>query len=116
MPRKKPGAEYYEVRLTLDAKNDLSEIVDYIAEHDSPAKADHVQSRIEEIITSLQILPERGGYPPEFQAIGIRDFRQSYFKPYRIIYRVAGNQVFVYLIADGRRDLQQLLQRRLLEQ
>ncbi|QSA95809.1 hypothetical protein [Methylococcus sp. EFPC2] len=27
------------------------------------------------------------------------------FKPYRVIYRVVGDQVIIYLIADGRRDM-----------
>jgi len=35
-------------------------------------------------------------------------------KPYRVIYRIMENQVFVYLIADARRDMQTLLERRLL--
>lgn len=37
-----------------------------------------------------------------------------FFKPYRLVYRVAGERVYVYLIADGRRDMQSLLARRLL--
>jgi toxin ParE1/3/4 len=48
-------------------------------------------------------------------ALGLREFRQVFFKPYRIIYRVMGNNVYVLLIADGRRDMQKLLQRRLLQ-
>jgi toxin ParE1/3/4 len=35
--------------------------------------------------------------------------------PYRVIYRVLGNVVHVFLIADGRRDMQTLLHRRLLD-
>jgi len=35
-------------------------------------------------------------------------------KPYRIIYRVMAENVYVLVIADGRRDMQALLQRRLL--
>jgi toxin ParE1/3/4 len=31
-----------------------------------------------------------------------------------VVYRVAGERVYVYLIADGRRDMQSLLARRLL--
>jgi len=46
--------------------------------------------------------------------LGIRDYRQTFFKPYRIIYRVEGRRVYVYLIADGRRDMRTLLERRLL--
>ena len=47
--------------------------------------------------------------------MGIREFREVFFKPYRIIYKVVGKNVYVLLIADGRCDLQTLLQRRLLE-
>jgi toxin ParE1/3/4 len=43
-----------------------------------------------------------------------RDFRQLGLAPYRIIYRVIAQEVFVLLIADGRRDMQGLLERRLL--
>ncbi|MBA3017875.1 MAG: type II toxin-antitoxin system RelE/ParE family toxin, partial [Desulfobacteraceae bacterium] len=45
---------------------------------------------------------------------GIRDYREIFFKPYRIIYRIDNENVYVYLIVDGRRDMQTLLQRRLL--
>jgi toxin ParE1/3/4 len=37
------------------------------------------------------------------------------FKPYRIIYRVMAENVYFLVIADGRRDMQALLQRRLLK-
>jgi toxin ParE1/3/4 len=47
--------------------------------------------------------------------LGIRDYREVFFKPYRVIYRVMGDTVYVLLIVDGRRDMQTLLQRRLLE-
>ena len=44
----------------------------------------------------------------------IKDYRQVFFKPYRLIYRVMGRDVVVLVIADGRRDMQSLLTRRLL--
>ena len=46
--------------------------------------------------------------------MGIKDYREVYFKPYRVIYRVLGTKVYVYLIVDGRRDMQTLLTRRLI--
>ena len=46
--------------------------------------------------------------------MGIREYRQTHFKPYRLIYRVIGERVYVYVIADSRRDMQSLLARRLL--
>ena len=104
----------YEVLVTPGAEGDLQEIADYIAEHDAPAKADHVLARCLETIESLGSSPERGSFPKELLALGMRDFRQVFFKPYRVIYRITGRKVFVMLVADGRRDLQALLARRLL--
>jgi toxin ParE1/3/4 len=83
----------FEVVLTADAVQDLEEIADWIA---------------------LARLPARGAHPEELLALGIREYRETFFKPYRIIYRVEGKRVYVYLIADGRRDMQTLLARRLL--
>ena len=40
--------------------------------------------------------------------------REIFFKPYRVIYRVMRDAVYVLLIVDGRREMQALLQRRLL--
>ena len=53
-------------------------------------------------------------YPREFHALGIREYRETRFKPYRVIYRIMEKRVYIYVIADGRRDMQTLLERRLL--
>lgn len=104
----------YEVLLTEDAEQDLESIYDYIAAFDCKANADHVLDRVLEVVESLAAFPERGAYPKELAAHGIREYRQTSFKPYRVIYRVMGQKVYIYLIADGRRDMQSLLMRRLL--
>jgi toxin ParE1/3/4 len=105
---------HYNVIVSPDALRDLDDIGDYIAAHDDPAKADYVLTRIEAVIASLALSPERGSHPPEFQRLGMREYRQTFFKPYRVIYRVAAKTVYVYLIADGRRDMPSLLARRML--
>ena len=104
----------HEVVLTEDAAHDLEELYDYIAQHDAPAKADHVLDAMDKLLGSLALLPERNRVTPELQVIGIRDYRDTWFKPYRVIYRITGRRVYVYLIVDGRRDMQALLMRRLL--
>jgi toxin ParE1/3/4 len=104
----------FDVFLTEDAARDLEELHAYIAEHDSPAKADHVLERIEDVIERLARFPQRGSHPRELLALGIREYRQVLFKPYTVIYRVLDKRVYVYLVADGRRDMQSLLARRLL--
>lgn len=104
----------FTVLLTEDAVADLNDIVTYISERDSAAHANYVLDEIEKKFVSLSELPERGVYPKELAALGMRDYREIFFKPYRIIYRIVKAYVYVYLIADGRRDMQTLLQRRLL--
>lgn len=104
----------FEVSLTEDAAQDLEEIVDYVAEHDGPTRASHLLDRMEEVVKSVATFPERDSHPKELLALGIRDYRQTFFKPYRVIYRVIERHVYLYLIADGRRDMQSLLARRLL--
>ena len=104
----------YEVLLTEGAERDLEAIYDYVADFDSPASAGHVLDKLLETVETLMTSPERGSHPKELLVLGIRDYRQIFFKPYRVIYCVVEQRVYVYLIADGRRDMQSLLARRLL--
>lgn len=104
----------FSVLLTDAAARDLESIWNYIRRNDGPGKAEHVLHQIEEVFQGLSEHPNRGAYPKELLPLGIREYREVLFKPYRIIYRVYHNDVFVLLIADGRRDMQTLLQQRLL--
>ncbi|MCY4384799.1 MAG: type II toxin-antitoxin system RelE/ParE family toxin [Nitrospinae bacterium] len=104
----------FAVHLTEDAARDLEDICETIERRDSPAGAAHVLDRIEEAFTGLCEHPRRGAFPKELLDIGIREYREVFFKPYRIIYRVREESVYVLLIADGRRDMRTLLERRLL--
>ena len=104
----------FAVQLTDDAARDLDEIFDYLSRQDAPGRAEHVLERIEQVFQALSAFPERGSYPRELVELGNREYREVFFKPYRIIYRVMGDGVYVLVIADGRRDMRALLQRRLL--
>ena len=75
----------------------------------------HLIGSISEIVRKLTELPERGTCPKELSALGIHEFREILFKPYRVICRVERRNVYIYLIADSRRDMQTLLSRRLLD-
>lgn len=104
----------YEVLLTEGAEQDLESIYDYISQFDNVVNANYVLEQLMKVVEGQVQFPERGTYPKELVALGIKEFRQTGFKPYRVIYRVVGNQVIIYLIVDGRRDIQAVLARRLL--
>lgn len=105
----------YSVLLTEGAERDLEAIFDYIASTDSPLKASRLLDQLTAVAEKLSELPDRGAIPPELIALGIRDYRQVHFKPYRLIYRLTQRRVIIYTIADSRRDLPALLTRRLLQ-
>ncbi len=104
----------YKVLLTNEAAKDLDEIFDYVYLKDSPSSAEYVLKQIEDAIANLSHFPERGSYPEELINLGIKQYREIYFRPYRLVYQVVKKTVYLMLIADGRRDMQTLLSRRLL--
>ncbi len=104
----------YRVKILQEAEEDIFDIYRYIFCSDSPNHADYVFEKLEEAITSLQQLPEPGRTPPELEWIGVKNYREIHFKPYRIIYDIESANVFIHGVLDGRRDLQQLLEKRFL--
>ncbi len=104
----------YEVRLTLGAEFDLEALHAYLEEHRSIEEADSLLDRLLNKIESLERFPERGSVPKELAGLGIREFRQILLPPYRLVYKISGTTVYVMVVADGRRDMQSLLEARLL--
>ena len=103
----------YRVRLTEEAEQDLVDIYRYLATHDSVEKAAYVLDQQESLCCSLAELPLRCHIPPELDRIGVRNYLEVHFKPYRVVYEVVRRDVFIHCVLDGRRDMLSLLERRL---
>ena len=104
----------FTITLSETAEFDIFDIHDYVEFHDTLESAERLLDGIVQAVFSLTQMPQRGHYPPELDRIGNRDFREIHFKPYRIIYSIRENEVIVLCVLDGRRDMQTLLQQRLL--
>ena len=104
----------FRVHVIADAESDLLDIYRYVACADSPARADGLLSQLEEACLQLESHPHWGHVPPELERIGILDYREIHVHAYRIIYRTTGRDIYIYCVLDGRRNLQELLERRLL--
>ena len=104
----------YQVFLISEAEEDILDIYNYILINDSLNNANYVFDKLQETCNSLSHSPDRGHYPPELERIGILNFKEIHFKPYRIIYEMIKKKVFIHCILDGRRSLQELLERRLI--
>lgn len=105
----------YSVRVTAGAEQDLAGIAAFLADREGPALAERMLDSLLDAATMLARFPEQGSHPQELIALGIREYRQIVVAPYRMIYRILGKTIFIYLIADGRRDFRSLLERRLLQ-
>jgi len=104
----------YNVYIISDAEEDIFSVYKYVAMNDSVQKADTLLENIEEKISNLSDMANRGHTPPELERIGIYEYREIHYKPYRIIYQIIESDVYVHCVLDGRRELEDLLQERML--
>jgi len=104
----------FNVVIIKDAEDDMFDIYKYVVYSDGVERSEYLLEKIEETCESLSRLPRRGHVPPELKNIGIYNYLEVHFKPYRIIYQIIDNDVFIHCVLDGRRELQELLQQRLL--
>jgi toxin ParE1/3/4 len=104
----------YKVLIDPQAKQDLNELFIYVASNDGISMADKLLDAIEKTCYKLEEYPERGHIPQELKLTGIKRYLEIHYKPYRIIYEIEKNLVYIHSILDGRRNIQELLAERLL--
>ena len=104
----------YKLLIDPLAKKDIVEIYNYVAFNDSEENAKRLLDNLEKTYLNLEKLPTRGHVPEELKNTGIKRFLEIHYKPYRIIYEIIDNIVYVHCVLDGRRNMQELLSNRLL--
>ena len=104
----------YTVRISEDAELDIYEIAIFVAKNNSPERANQLVDDIMDRCASISSAPEIGHIPSELEYLSIKSHLQIHFKPYRIIYRIEGKTIWIDCVLDGRRDLDELLHRRLI--
>lgn len=104
----------YKLKWTLNAQNDLLSIVEYI-KRDSPSNANDVYLRIKKVAHSSDFFPLKGRVVPELQKEGITLYREVIASPWRIIYKVGNDTVYIMAILDSRQNVEELLLQKLLK-
>ena len=105
----------YRVEWAAVANRDLISIIEYLFQRNPDAAAE-VLDKLEGKGATLARNPSRGRLVPEFSRIQLRDYRELIIRPYRLLYRIAGRTVFVLGIFDSRRNLEDVLLDRLLDE
>ena len=102
----------YKILWANSASEDLRSIIDYI-HADNPVAARDIYEKLKRKASSLNKFPERGRVVPELREHGILQYRELVVPPWRIIYRVSEKQVYVLLVIDSRRNVEDVLLTRL---
>ena len=103
----------YKVKWTSNAKEDLLNIVDYIKQ-DSARSARKVYKQIKDKAHSGNFFPFRGRVVPELQRQGITIYRELVENPWRIMYKIENDTVYIMAIFDARQNVEELLLQKLL--
>jgi len=104
----------YKVLIDIEAKQDLKDILIYVSLNDGTSAANKLLDALENTCYKLTEFPERGHVPIELRATGIKKYLEIHYNPYRIIYEIEKNIVYIHSILDGRRNIQEILSDRIL--
>jgi len=105
----------YKVIWTATAKNDLDEIIEYIAQ-DSIEIAIQKYEEIKDSAQHLVLFPGQGRVIPELLKHNITKYKELIISPWRLMYKIEINVVYVMAVIDGRRNIEDILLQRLLRQ
>lgn len=104
----------FRVEWTRAASSDLLNIIDYISE-DSTDTAISIFEKIRSKCETLNQSPGRGRVVPELKEYGIYSYHEIIIKPWRVIYRISDNKIYVLAVIDSRRNIEDILIERFLE-
>ncbi len=102
------------INISAAALRDMEEIVDYYIREANLNVALEISDGLEATIDQLKEMPNRGHIVPELERINVQWYKEIHFKIYRIIYEIDDASVFVHAVLDGRRNIQEILHRRML--
>lgn len=100
---------------TTSANQDLIELSEYLAEESIDA-AEAFAHRVDERLNHLAEFPQIGRVVPELERHNVTCFRELVLSPWRIVYREEKDRIFVVTVFDGRRNIEDILLRRLLRE
>lgn len=104
----------FRVEWSRPASKDLLNIIEYISQ-DNIDTAISIFETIKSKCKTLNQFSERGRVVPELKAYGIFSYRELVISPWRIIYRISDQKVFVLAVLDSRRNIEDILIERFLE-
>ena len=104
----------FEVLWTKSAEYDLELIIQYL-KLDSVSIAKEIFFELIKECENLYYFPQRKRVVPELQQIGIFKYREIIYKRWRVIFKIENEKVYILLIVDSSRNLEDILFQRLIK-
>ncbi len=99
------------IRWTEEAARDLNEIAVLIAQ-DAPTAASDFVDRVDRAVEQLETQPRSGRVVPELERHNVTRYREVVLSPWRLFYIADPRSVTILAIIDGRRNIEDILLRR----
>ncbi len=102
----------YEVIWAETAEKDLLKVIEHVAQN-SPGNATKILRKIKKRVDDLYYSPTRCRIIPELYEHGITQYREMIIKPWRVMFRISNEKVYVLSVLDSRRNIEDILLKRL---
>lgn len=96
------------------AADDYESILVYVARQSGVVRARQLNEKMSAKISALETSPSSCRAVPELRREGLTAYRELIVRPYRVMFRIRGQEVVLLAVVDGRRDLHELLWQRAL--
>jgi plasmid stabilization system protein ParE len=106
-------AEKFFIKWAAPARDDLEEIVEYIAQTNT-AYAAHVLDKIELAVKNLHASPKRGRIVPELESYGYVLYREIILDCWRIMYKIENDTAYIMTAIDGRRNVEDIILKKII--
>ncbi|GAB2879936.1 type II toxin-antitoxin system RelE/ParE family toxin [Pseudoduganella ginsengisoli] len=102
------------VQLLESAESDLKDLRSYLIKNFGKENWQASYSKIKESVGIIRAYPEGGKVPDELANLNLIQYRQVISGMNRIIYEIRGDVAYLHIICDSRKDLRNLLLKRIL--
>jgi toxin ParE1/3/4 len=105
--------EKYFIKWAAPAREDLNDIIEYIAQTNS-VYAVKVLDKMELAVKNLETFPKRKRIVPELEKHGYVVYREIIVDYWRIMYKIENDIVYIMLVIDGRRNVEDIILKKII--
>ena len=105
----------YEIIWSKDAGDELAEIVSYIKYNTGKMNAEKIYTKIIKEVDKISENPEGRRIAPILRELGINYIHQININPWTVFYKVEHKKMEIISIIDGRRNLEEILYKKIID-